>query len=371
MNRKKVLFVFGTRPEAIKMAPVIKECLQQKDKIETKVCITGQHKEMLYQVLAFFDVIPDFDLSLMQPDQTLFDITANVLKGIEHVLNQFLPDVLLVQGDTTTAMAGALAGFYKKVKVGHVEAGLRSGDRYSPFPEEINRKIISTIGHYHFAPTVLAKENLLKENITKNVFVTGNTVIDALLWGVEKVRHNTEIQNQFSFASGQKLLLVTAHRRESFGKPFESICDALLQIADRNADIEIIYPVHLNPNVQHIVQKKLTGKRNIRLIHPLDYPELIWLMDKSDFVITDSGGIQEEAPALGKPVLVMRDVTERQEGIDAGTALLVGTDTKTIADTAQRLIDDPIFYEKMAKAVNPYGDGSSAQEIVSILLNTD
>lgn len=372
MKLKKLLFIFGTRPEAIKMAPIIKECQKHPDRFETMICITGQHKEMLFQVLDFFQIKPDFDLALMQHNQTLFDITANALKGIEQVLKDYSPDVILVQGDTTTAMAGALAGYYKKIKVAHVEAGLRSGDNYAPFPEEVNRRIISTMGHYHFAPTLGAQENLYRENISDHVFITGNTVIDALLWGVEQVRQSPEIAASFSFLNPRKkIILVTAHRRESFGKPFRHICNALLKIATDNPDFEIVYPVHLNPNVQKVVYETLSSQPNIHLIKPLDYQHLLWIMDKSYLVITDSGGIQEEAPSLGKPVLVLRDVTERQEGVDAGTALLVGTDEERITSAAQKLIDDPIAYDAMAKAVNPYGDGTSSQQIASILQNTD
>lgn len=370
MKRKKILFIFGTRPEAIKMAPIIKECENRKDQFEYKICITGQHREMLDQVLDFFQIQADFDLALMQHNQTLFDVTVNALKGIEQVLNTYTPDIILVQGDTTTAMTGALAGYYKKIKVGHIEAGLRSWNIYAPYPEEINRKIISTVTSYHFAPTVMAKENLQKENYTDNIFITGNTVIDALLWGVSQVRNSKPIENEFSFLSSSgKLILVTAHRRESFGKPFENICNALLQIARNNPEYEIIYPVHLNPNVQTIVRKTLSSQKNIFLIKPVGYPQLIWLLDKAYLVLTDSGGIQEEAPTLGKPVLVMRDVTERQEGIDAGTALLVGTDTKKIVGETQKLILNQAAYENMAKAINPYGDGTASKQILSILLN--
>jgi UDP-N-acetylglucosamine 2-epimerase (non-hydrolysing) len=371
MKKKKILFIFGTRPEAIKMAPIINEC-QKHPAIEAKVCITGQHKEMLQQVLDFFQITPDFDLSLMAHNQTLFDITSNALKGIEQILNKYHPDVILVQGDTTTAMAGAMAGFYKKIKVGHVEAGLRSGDIYAPFPEEVNRRIISTMCTYHFAPTPMAKANLEKENYREHIFITGNTVIDALLEGVEKVRSLKNIKSKFSFLDeAKKMILVTAHRRESFGKSFENICNALLHIAKANPDFEIVYPVHLNPNVQEIVYKTLSGQPNIHLIKPVSYPQLLWLMDRSYLVITDSGGIQEEAPSLGKPVLVMRDVTERQEGVDAGTAILVGTEKQNIIAATQRLIDDRAAYETMAKAVNPYGDGTSARQIVSLLLKTN
>jgi UDP-N-acetylglucosamine 2-epimerase (non-hydrolysing) len=368
MKRLKLLFLFGTRPEAIKMAPIINESKKDKENLEVKVCTTGQHKEMLQQVLAFFKIETDFDLALMQHNQTLFDVTTNALRGIEKVLDQYTPDVILVQGDTTTAMAGALAGYYKKIKVAHVEAGLRSGNKYSPFPEEINRKIISTISSFHFAPTERAKENLMEEKYTENVFVTGNTVIDALLWAIEEVRTSQSLAQNFPFLDPNKrLILVTAHRRESFGKPFENICTALLGIAQKNPWFQILYPVHLNPNVQDIVYKTLSKQPNIHLIGPLDYPELIWLMDKCYLVLTDSGGVQEEAPTLGKPVLVMREVTERQEGIEAGTALLVGTNPETIIEKTQLLIDDPSAYEKMAQAVNPYGDGTSAKQILSIL----
>lgn len=368
--KKKILFIFGTRPEAIKMAPVIQECRKHEKGLELRICVTGQHREMLQQILRFFNIVPDYDLSLMQHNQTLFDITANVLKGIEGVLDDYSPDVILVQGDTTTAMAGALAGYYKKISVGHVEAGLRSGDIYAPFPEEINRKIISTLCTYHFAPTGMARENLIKENVSTHIHVTGNTVIDALLWGVERVRADKDIEQQFPFLEpGKKMILVTAHRRESFGKPFEDICNALLEIAGAHPHLQVVYPVHLNPNVQEIVFKTLDRQPNIFLIKPLDYPHLIWMMDRSYFVITDSGGIQEEAPSLGKPVLVLREVTERQEGVAAGTALLVGTRKEKIVAAAQQLISDPAHYERMSKAVNPYGTGDSARQIVSVLLN--
>jgi UDP-N-acetylglucosamine 2-epimerase (non-hydrolysing) len=308
----------------------------------------------------------------MLPNQSLSDLTANILIALSDVFNTYLPDVILVQGDTTTAMAGALSGFYRKIKVAHVEAGLRSNDIYSPFPEEVNRKIIGTIAHYHFAPTQLAKENLIKENHTNNIHVTGNTVIDALLWGVEKVRENVLFKNTFAFLNeGHRFVLVTAHRRESFGKPFESICKALLKIARKDEALKIVYPVHLNPNVREIVMKTLNGQSNIHLIEPVDYPTLLWLMDRCYFVITDSGGIQEEAPSLGKPVLVLRDVTERQEGIDAGTAILVGTTEEKVISAAEDLLYSRQIYDRMARASNPYGDGSASSKIISYLINTD
>lgn len=366
---KKLLFVFGTRPEAIKMAPLITACKKNKS-FEVKVCLTGQHKEMLNQVLQFFQIEGDYNLELMQANQTLFDITAKALLSINSVFEDFSPDLVLVQGDTTTAFAGALAAFYKKIKVAHIEAGLRSFNKYSPFPEEVNRKMISSIADIHFTPTQRATKNLNKENIFENVFTVGNTVIDALLSGVEKVRNNPNYSNDFKFLDlSKKILLITGHRRESFGIPFENICEAISYLSDKYSDIQFVYPVHLNPNIQKIVRERIGSKENIFLIAPLDYPHLIWLMDKSLFVITDSGGIQEEAPSLGKPVLVIRDVTEREEGIEAGTAILVGTNKDKIIAESTRLFENHTHYEKMAKAVNPYGDGSSSQQIVSVLSN--
>jgi UDP-N-acetylglucosamine 2-epimerase (non-hydrolysing) len=367
-NRKKLLFIFGTRPEAIKMAPLIKILDSQKEQFDISVCTTGQHREMLQQIMDFFQLRSDYDLALMKPNQTLFDITSDSIQKLEKVLKKTNPDLVLVQGDTTTAMTGALAAFYQKIKVAHIEAGLRSFDKYAPFPEEINRKIISTIADFNFTPTEQSKKNLEKENITKNVYVTGNTVIDALLWGVNKVRTDAGYQDHFDFLdSNKKTILVTAHRRENFGEPFEHICDALYELADKFNTIQIVYPVHLNPNVQEIVYKKLKGHPAIHLISPLDYPRLLWIMDKSYFVITDSGGIQEEAPSLGKPVLVMRDVTERMEGIEAGNAILTGTSTEKILFEASRLLTDKEHYDTMSKAINPYGTGKSAEIIVSIL----
>lgn len=366
---KKLLFVFGTRPEAIKMAPLIDAC--QKNKwFEVKVCLTGQHKEMLQQVLDFFQIEGDYNLDLMQPDQTLFDITSKALLSLKAVLENYTPDVVLVQGDTTTAFAGALAAFYKKIKVAHIEAGLRSFNKYSPFPEEINRKMISSIADFHFTPTQKATENLNKENVFENVFTVGNTVIDALLLGVEKVRDHPNYAGAFEFLDlSKKIILITGHRRESFGVPFKNICEAISTLAQTYPQIQFVYPLHLNPNIQKIVREEIGGRENVFLIEPLDYPHLIWLMDKSYFVITDSGGIQEEAPTLGKPVLVIRDVTEREEGIKAGTAILVGTDKERIIAESTRLIEDAHHFEKMAKAVNPYGRGDSSQQIVSILSN--
>jgi len=356
--QKKILFIFGTRPEAIKMAPVIKEFKKEKS-IDVKVCITAQHREMLDQVLNFFGIKPDYDLNLMKPNQSLFDITANSLKSLEKVLDKEKPDLIFVQGDTTTAFVGALAGFYKKMKVAHIEAGLRSHNKYSPFPEEINRVLVGHVADYHFAPTERAKENLYRENIKKNVYVVGNTVIDALFLGLNIIKKEGEekFYKYFDFIDfSKKIILVTGHRRENFGKPFENICYALKEIAKRE-DVEIVYPVHLNPNVKKPVNEILNGVRNIHLIEPLEYPYLIWLMSKSYLVLTDSGGIQEEAPSLGKPVLVMRDVTERTEGIEAGTAKLVGTSKETVINEISILLDNKKYYDKMAKAINPYGKG--------------
>lgn len=368
--RKKVLIVFGTRPEAIKMAPLVYEFKRKNDKFETKVCVTAQHRQMLDQVLDFFEIKPDYDLNLMKDNQTLSDITVNVLKGMEEVITDFKPDLIFVQGDTTTTFVTALAGFYNKTKVAHLEAGLRSFNKYSPFPEEINRILAGHLSDFHFAPTENAYDNLINEGIKQNVFNVGNTVIDALFLGIELIKKqgDEKFQNFFKDIDfGKRIILVTGHRRESFGEPFQNICLALKNIAQNNDDVEIIYPVHLNPNVQKPVYSILEGINNIHLIEPLDYPYLIWLMNKSYLVLTDSGGIQEEAPSLGKPVLVMREVTERIEGIQAGTAKLVGTDSNKIINETQKLLDDDNEYLRMSKAVNPYGDGKTSERILEIL----
>lgn len=363
------MFVFGTRPEAIKMAPIVIECRKYPDSLEVKVCLTGQHREMLHQVMDFFGITADFNIDLMRPGQTLFDITADALKGLQQVLEETRPDLVLVQGDTTTAFAGALAAFYKKIKVAHVEAGLRSGNKYSPFPEEVNRKLIGTLADLHFTPTPTATANLRKENIQSGIYEVGNTVIDALLMAVDKIKKGGNGSSAVPVPDTQKrLILVTGHRRESFGRPFEEICDALAALAGDYPDVEIVYPVHLNPNVQEVTQKRLQGIPSIHLIAPVEYPQLVALLDRCYFVITDSGGIQEEAPALGKPVLVIRDVTERTEGIEAGTAILVGTSREKIVTHARRLLDDREEYDRMARAVNPYGEGASARKIRDILL---
>lgn len=369
---KKVLFIFGTRPEGIKMAPLIKELQKHPDKIETKILVTGQHKEMLGQVMDFFGINSDYDLKIMTPKQTIFDVTVKALSGFQRILSSYKPDLIFVQGDTTTVLAGALAGYYSKTDVAHLEAGLRSGNIFSPYPEEGNRILAGHLAKYHFAPTQKAVENLKNENIKENIWNVGNTVIDALILGLKIIEENgdEEYRKYFDFVDfSKKLILVTGHRRESFGRPFEEICEALVALSKENEDIEIVYPVHLNPNVQEPVHRILGEQKRIHLIEPLSYPYLIWLLNKTYFVLTDSGGIQEEAPTLGKPVLVMREVTERVEGIEAGTAMLVGTDSSKILKEAQRLLDDMSHYESMAHANNPYGNGDTSQKIVQILFD--
>jgi UDP-N-acetylglucosamine 2-epimerase (non-hydrolysing) len=371
MEKKKVLFIFGTRPEAIKMAPLIKEFQSKPDIFVTEVCITAQHRQMLDQVLDFFSIIPDYDLDLMKANQTLFSITSRGLQGLEEVLDKSQPDLVFVQGDTTTAFIGALSGFYKKIKVAHIEAGLRSKNKYSPFPEEANRILAGHLADFHFAPTKQAKDNLSIENILDHVYVVGNTVIDALFLGLNIIeeRGDETYKDFFKFLDlDKKIILVTGHRRESFGEPFENICTAIKQISDKYADVEIVYPVHLNPNVQEPVNRILKDSKNIHLISPLEYPSLIWLMSKSYLVLTDSGGIQEEAPSLGKPVLVMRDVTERVEGVEAGTAKLVGTDIQKIYNEVSVLLNEKSAYEDMAKAINPYGNGHTSEYIVKQII---
>ena len=364
----KHLFIFGTRPEAIKLAPLIK-VFQKEESFDVKVCVTGQHREMLDQVLTFFEIKPDYDLNLMSENQTLFSITSKALTGLEDIINSFAPDNIFVQGDTTTAFVGALAGFYKKIKVSHIEAGLRSGNIYSPFPEEGNRKLAGHLSTYHFAPTKRAVNNLRIEGIKKNVYQVGNTVIDALLLGLKIIKnHEENFTNRFKDIDiNKKIILITGHRRESFGKPFEDMCLAIKQVALAYPDVQLVYPVHLNPNVRQTVNQILSNINNVALIEPLSYPHLIWLMNNAFFVLTDSGGIQEEAPSLGKPVLVMREVTERQEGVEAGTAKLVGTNFDKIVSESKKLLDDEIHYNKMANAVNPYGDGTASEQILKIL----
>jgi len=372
---KKILLVFGTRPEAIKMAPLVKAF--QKDKyFETRVCVTAQHREMLDQVLDMFDIVPEYDLNLMKPGQDLYDITANVLLGMKDVLADFQPDVVLVHGDTTTTSATALSAFYQKIKVGHVEAGLRTHDIYSPWPEEANRQITGVLSNYHFAPTTTSRDNLLRENkLKENILVTGNTVIDALFLALEKIENDevlkkqivTKINQEYKLDKSKKIILVTGHRRENFGQGFINICESLKTLALNNPDIDIVYPVHLNPNVQKPVKEILSDVSNVYLINPLQYESFLYLMNRSYFIITDSGGVQEEAPSLGKPVLVMRDTTERPEALEAGTVKLVGTDPQKIIKEAQKLLDDTMEYERMSKAHNPYGDGNACERIIDFL----
>ncbi|EKK08902.1 UDP-N-acetylglucosamine 2-epimerase [Acinetobacter baumannii Naval-72] len=373
---KKILIVFGTRPEAIKMAPLVKEFQKDTNNFETKVCVTAQHRQMLDQVLEIFDIKPDYDLNIMKPEQDLYDITSNVLIGMKSVLNDFEPDVVLVHGDTTTTLSASLAAFYAKIKVGHVEAGLRTNDIYSPWPEEGNRQLTGILANYHFAPTQQSEENLLKEGKKQqDIYVTGNTVIDALMYVLQRIENQptlkekikSKISKQYQLDEERKIILVTGHRRENFGQGFINICEGLKELAKNNPDIDIVYPVHLNPNVQKPVNEILSDLTNVYLIDPLQYEEFIYMMNESYFIITDSGGIQEEAPSLGKPVLVMRDTTERPEAVEAGTVRLVGIDKNTLIKEAQKLIDSKIEYEKMAKAHNPYGDGRACARIVKNL----
>ncbi|MCY1523626.1 UDP-N-acetylglucosamine 2-epimerase [compost metagenome] len=373
MHAQKILLVFGTRPEAIKMAPLVKY-LQAHPAFDAKVCVTAQHRQMLDQVLKLFEITPDFDLNLMKPGQDLTDITGGVLRGLKDVLRDSQPDVMLVHGDTSTTFAASLAAFYQRVSVGHVEAGLRTGNLYSPWPEEANRKLTSVLARWHFAPTQTSRDNLLAEGVTPaHVYVTGNTVIDALLQVREKIRGDVSLQNEFrqSFDfinPSKRVVLVTGHRRENFGGGFERICEALARIAQDHQDVEVIYPVHLNPQVQEPVNRLLAKISNVHLIEPLDYLPFVYLMDRATLILTDSGGIQEEAPSLGKPVLVMRDTTERPEAVAAGTVKLVGTHVDRIVKQAHILLTDSKAYEAMAFAHNPYGDGQACQRIAQALL---
>jgi len=373
---KKILLVFGTRPEAIKMAPLVKALALDTFFFDLKVCVTAQHREMLDQVLNIFEITPDYDLNIMKQGQDLYDITANVLLGVKEVLLDFTPDLVLVHGDTTTTSATALAAFYQKIKVGHVEAGLRTGDLYSPWPEEANRQITGILTNYHFVPTLNSQENLIEENKSKeDIVVTGNTVIDALFLALDKIENNSNLKHnivkrigtQYKIDENRKIVLVTGHRRENFGQGFIDICEALKTLALSNPDIDIVYPVHLNPNVQKPVREILENISNIYLIDSLQYEMFIYLMQKSYFIITDSGGVQEEAPSLGKPVLVMRDTTERPEALVAGTVKLVGTNSDKIIQEAQKLLDDEAAYDKMSQAHNPYGDGKACERIIKFI----
>ena len=368
----KVLTVFGTRPEAIKMAPLVHALAGDAD-FEAKVCVTAQHREMLDQVLKLFEITPDYDLNIMKPGQDLTDITCRILEGLKSVFADFQPDVVLVHGDTATTMATSLAAFYHRIPVGHVEAGLRTGDLYSPWPEEANRKIAGHLAMYHFAPTENSRQNLLKESIPdSHIFVTGNSVIDALLWVRDKVMSDQYMMEKLAanypfIEPNKKMILVTGHRRESFGGGFERICHALAEIAQAHPDVQVVYPVHLNPNVSEPVKRILHDIDNIILISPQDYLPFVYLMNHAYLILTDSGGIQEEAPSLGKPVLVMRDTTERPEAVDAGTVRLVGTDTQKIVKEVNRLLTDDAEYHEMSRAHNPYGDGHACQRILAAL----
>lgn len=367
----KILVAFGTRPEAIKMAPLVKAFQKDPKKFELKICVTAQHREMLDQVLNFFEIKPNYDLNLMKPNQTLYNITSDIILGIKPILEEFKPDYVFVHGDTTTSMAVALSAFYNGSKVAHVEAGLRTQNKWSPFPEEINRQITSRIADLHFAPTTQSKGNLLKENVPADrIIITGNTVIDALLSSTQKVNSpsytNAEIELLKSIIKPKKdIILVTGHRRENFGIGFINICTALKEIALKAPHVQIIYPVHLNPNVQNPVNEILKDVENINLITPLSYPSFVWLMDKSKLIITDSGGVQEEAPSLGKPVLVMRETTERPEAVDAGTVILVGTNEKSIVRETLDLLVNKERYHMMSKLHNPYGDGNACDKILN------
>ncbi len=368
----KVLLVFGTRPEAIKMAPLVK-ALQLEKGIDTKVCVTAQHREMLDSVLKLFEIQPDYDLNIMKPGQSLTQMTANMLIGLESVLTDFSPDVVLVHGDTSTTLCASLASFYQRIRVGHVEAGLRTYEIYSPWPEEGNRQLSSILTSWHFAPTETAAQHLKDEKVSENtIYITGNTVIDALLSVKKKIENDNELNQQMinhyaELDFNKKRVLITGHRRENFGQGFENICHALIQLAQKHEDVEFVYPVHLNPNVKEPVNRLLKGYDNIKLIQPQDYLPFVWLMLHSTLILTDSGGIQEEAPALGLPVLVMRDTTERPEAVQAGTVKLVGTEIESIVKNVDELLSNDELYHAMSRAHNPYGDGQACSRIVATL----
>ena len=381
---KKIMLVFGTRPEAIKMAPLVKEFQKHPDTFQTIVCVTGQHREMLDQVLNIFDIRPDFDLNIMKQGQDLYDVTARVLTGMRDVLREAQPDVVLVHGDPTTSTAAALAAFYQQIPVGHVEAGLRTHNILSPWPEEMNRQITGRIASYHFAPTALSRQNLLQENVDDaNITVTGNTVIDALYWVVDRIKNDRSLDAELEevlrhagydvnrLADGRPLVLITGHRRENFGDGFINMCTAIKQLTERYPNVDFVYPMHLNPNVRRPIHEvfgnDLSNLGNMHFIEPLEYLSFVYLMEKSTIVLTDSGGIQEEAPGLGKPVLVMRDTTERPEALEAGTVKLVGTDREKIFNEVSTLLDDAAAYARMSQAVNPYGDGLACSRIVERL----
>ena len=384
--QKNIMLVFGTRPEAIKMAPLVKEFQKYPDKFRTTVCVTGQHREMLDQVLNIFDVVPDYDLNIMKSGQDLYDITSRILLGMRDIFSQTKPDVVMVHGDTTTSMAAALAAFYQQIRVGHVEAGLRTNNIYSPWPEEMNRQITGRIATYHFSPTSLGRDNLLHEGVhSDRIWVTGNTVIDALYAIVGRIKHNEALQSSLKKVldragydvdrlsnenSFRRLVLITGHRRENFGEGFLQICHAIKTLSETYTSVDFVYPMHLNPNVREPIKEFFSGvfQGNLFFIEPLEYLPFVYLMEKSDLVLTDSGGIQEEAPSLGKPVLVMRDTTERPEALDAGTVKLVGTDYDKIVSEVSSLLDNTEYYKEMSRAINPYGDGHASEQIVAALM---
>ena len=369
MKKLRLMTVFGTRPEAIKMCPLVLEMHKYPEYIEPIVAVTAQHREMLDQVLELFNIKPDYDLNIMASGQTLYDITTRALNGLKEVIEDAKPDMVLVHGDTTTTFAGALAAFYAQVPVGHVEAGLRTGNKYSPYPEEMNRKLTGSIADMHFAPTSTSKENLLKENVNPEaIMVTGNTVIDALQTTVKANYEFADAEFNKIFARGNRLILMTTHRRENLGEPMRNVYKALRKVLETHADVEAIFPVHKNPKVREIVQEELGGLERVHLIEPMDYEPFANLMGKVDIVLTDSGGIQEEAPALGKPVLVLRDTTERPEAVDAGTVKLVGTGYEDVLRETNLLLDDSVHYQKMAEAANPYGDGKACERIIRAIL---
>ena len=384
MSNRKIMLVFGTRPEAIKMAPLVKEFQKYPEDFKTIVCVTGQHREMLDQVLEIFEITPDYDLNIMKQGQDLYDVTARVLTGMRDVLKEAKPDVVLVHGDTTTSTAAAIAAFYQQIPVGHVEAGLRTHNIYSPWPEEMNRQMTGRIAEYDFAPTTLSRQNLLDEGVSEDkITVTGNTVIDALYWVVDKIKNDSSLRDQLAeelkaagydtdrLSDGRKLVLITGHRRENFGDGFISICKAIKRLTEKYPDVDFVYPMHLNPNVRkpihEVFGENLDNLGNMFFIEPLSYLPFVFLMEKSDIVLTDSGGIQEEAPGLGKPVLVMRDTTERPEALEAGTVKLVGTDFDKIVEEVSQLLEDKEYYAAMALATNPYGDGHACERIVKDL----
>lgn len=378
---KKILLVFGTRPEAIKMAPLVKNLQEYPEQFQTIVCVTGQHREMLDQVLRLFEIVPDYDLNIMKPNQDLYDITSRILLGMRDVLKDVQPDIVLVHGDTTTSMAAALAAFYQQIPVGHVEAGLRTGNIYSPWPEEMNRLITGRITTHHFSPTPLSRENLLKENVDeKSIIVTGNTVIDALQMVVKRLTEDSVLAGEVAeriakmgydvqrLDGNRRMVLITGHRRENFGEGFLNICHAIKHLAEQYKDVDFVYPMHLNPNVRKPVLEIVgVGAENVFLIEPLDYLPFVYMMQHSTLILTDSGGVQEEAPGLGKPVLVMRDTTERPEAVEAGTVLLVGTNREKIEQGVSMLLEDADTYRRMSEAVNPYGDGHACERIVNKL----